>query len=70
MVATVVTEQGLKIPNFDAAYTDAKGRNVGKFFNNPEILRHSILQAMFQYSLVSESSHGCPYILCIHLNKY
>ena len=40
MVATVVTEQGLKIPVFDAAYTDAKGRNVGKFFNNPEILRH------------------------------
>ncbi|MEZ2279343.1 MAG: hypothetical protein ACBR12_20775 [Microcoleus sp.] len=48
MVATVVTEQGLKIPVFDAAYTDAKGRNAGKFFNNPEILRHSILQAMFQ----------------------
>ena len=47
MVATVVTEQGLKIPVFDAAYTDTKGRNAGKFFNNPEILRHSILQAMF-----------------------
>jgi hypothetical protein len=28
---------------FDAAYTDAKGRNVGKFFNNPAILRHSML---------------------------
>jgi hypothetical protein len=48
MVATIATEEGLKIPVFDAAYTDAKGRNVGKFFNNPEILRHSILQAMFQ----------------------
>lgn len=48
MVATIATEEGLKIPVFDAAYTDAKGRNIGKFFNNPEILRHSILQAMFQ----------------------
>ncbi|MGA9380690.1 MAG: hypothetical protein WBV73_18150 [Phormidium sp.] len=48
MVATIATEEGLKIPVFDAAYTDAKGRNVGKFFNNPEILRHSILQAMFE----------------------
>ncbi|CBN53590.1 hypothetical protein [Kamptonema sp. PCC 6506] len=48
MVATIATQEGLKIPVFDAAYTDAKGRNVGKFFNNPEILRHSILQAMFQ----------------------
>ena len=47
MVATIATEEGLKIPVFDAAYTDAKGRNVGKFFNNPEILRHSIMQAMF-----------------------
>jgi len=25
-----------------------KGRNVEKFFNNPEILRYSILQAMFE----------------------
>jgi hypothetical protein len=32
---------------FDAAYTDTKGRNVGKFLNNPKILRHSIMQAMF-----------------------
>ncbi|MEG4423710.1 MULTISPECIES: hypothetical protein [unclassified Microcoleus] len=48
MVATIATQEGLKIPVFDAAYTDAKGRNVGKFFNNPEILRHSILQAIFQ----------------------
>ncbi|MFE1745601.1 hypothetical protein [Coleofasciculus sp. H7-2] len=48
MVATIATEEGLKIPVFDAAYTDAKGRNVGKFFNNPEILRHSILQAIFE----------------------
>jgi hypothetical protein len=47
MVATIATEEGLKIPVFDAAYTDAKGRNIGKFFNNPEILRHSIMQAMF-----------------------
>ncbi len=48
MVTTTVTEEGLKIPVFDAAYTDAKGRNVGQFYNNPEILRHSILQAMFE----------------------
>jgi hypothetical protein len=48
MVATIVTEEGLKIPVFDAAYIDAKGRNVEKFFNNPEILRYSILQAMFE----------------------
>lgn len=48
MVATIATEEELKIPVFDAAYTDAKGRNVGQFYNNPEILRHSILQAMFQ----------------------
>lgn len=48
MVATIATEEGLKIPVFDAAYTDAKGRNVGKLFNNPEILRHSILEAMFK----------------------
>ena len=48
MVTTTVTEEGLKIPVFDAAYTDAKGRNVGQLYNNPEILRHSILQAMFE----------------------
>ena len=47
IVATIVTEEGLKIPVFDAAYTDTKGQNVGKIFNNLEILRHSILQAIF-----------------------
>ena len=47
MVATIATEEKLKIPVFDAAYTDIKGQNVGKIFNNPEILRHSIMQAMF-----------------------
>ena len=47
MVATIATAEKLKIPVFDAAYTDTKGQNVGKIFNNPEILRHSIMQAMF-----------------------
>lgn len=43
MTVTIATEQQLKIPVLDAAYTDTKGRNVGKFFNNPESLRHSML---------------------------
>lgn len=43
MTPTIATEEKLKIPVLDAAYTDTKGRNVGKVFNNPEILRHSML---------------------------
>ncbi len=31
MVATMFTEEKLKIPVFAPAYTDAKGRNVGIF---------------------------------------
>jgi hypothetical protein len=47
IVATIATGEKLKIPVFDAAYSDTKGQNVGKIFNNLEILRHSIMQAMF-----------------------
>ena len=43
MTATIATEEKLKIPVLDAAYTDAKGGNIGKSFNNPEILRHLML---------------------------
>jgi len=43
MTATIATEEGLKIPVLGAAYTDTKGRNVGKFFNNSEILCPSML---------------------------
>ncbi|MEG4342496.1 hypothetical protein QUB70_04295 [Microcoleus sp. A003_D6] len=43
MAATIATEEKLKIPVLDAGYTHAKGGNIGKIFNNPEILRHLIL---------------------------
>ena len=43
MTATIATEEKLKIPVLDAAYTDTKGRNVGNFFNTPKILHHSML---------------------------
>jgi len=43
MTAPIATEEKLKIPVLDAAYTDAKGGNIGKIFNNPEILRHLML---------------------------
>jgi hypothetical protein len=43
MTSTIATEEKLKIPVLDAAYTDVKVGNVGKIFNNPEILRHSML---------------------------